>query len=371
LYPEIDTLLREVAGRDHTGVVVVTCGLRRVWELVLQAARLSASVAVVGGSRIDDRYVVTPEVKAAVVAHLQRKYHTHVCAIGDSPLDVPMLEQADQAVVVVGDPAIRSSTMEPYLQQRKFGIFAHQKCVQVLLPGTREVAKLNVSGLPVGTLSNLNLLPPGQWQLETMSAGSNGPSKILASSTRNSKSSGRALQEAHRNVGWYLAMEYMTRVMALESFKLPHVQGGHTIGYRLSGEGRTTIIALMRGGEPMAFGVHDAFPNASFLHATQPTDIKLGHIKNQETLILVDSVINSGKSISEHVNHIRAIKCPARIVIIAGVVQEEAIQEHGLVDQLRGYGRLSIICLRTSANKYTGRGGTDTGNRLFNTTHLD
>ncbi|KAK3312150.1 hypothetical protein B0H66DRAFT_632633 [Apodospora peruviana] len=33
--------------------------------------------------------------------------------------------------------------------------------------------------------------------------------------------------------------------------------------------------------------------------------------------------------------------------------------------------KLSLVALRLSENKFTGRGGTDTGNRLFNTPHLD
>lgn len=107
LYPEVLSLLKEVSTCDHINVVVATCGLRRVWELVLKAAGLSSSVHVTGGSRIEDRYVVTPEVKAEIDAHLQHKYHSQVCAIGDSPLDVNMMQEADQAVVVVGDHAIR------------------------------------------------------------------------------------------------------------------------------------------------------------------------------------------------------------------------------------------------------------------------
>lgn len=116
MYPEMLSLLKEVASCNHVGIVVVTCGLRHVWELVLKAAGLSSSVHVIGGSRIEDRDVVTPAVKAEIVARLQHKYHSHVGAIGDSPFEIDMMQEADQAVVVVGDHAIRSITMESYLQ---------------------------------------------------------------------------------------------------------------------------------------------------------------------------------------------------------------------------------------------------------------
>lgn len=45
----------------------------------------------------------------------------------------------------------------------------------------------------------------------------------------------------------------------------------------------------------MAEGINDVFPHAMFVHASKPEDLKLHHIKQQESVILVDSVINSGK----------------------------------------------------------------------------
>lgn len=54
---------------DHINVVVVTRGLRRVCGSVFKAAGLSLVVHVVGGLRIEDHYVVTPEVKAVKKAH--------------------------------------------------------------------------------------------------------------------------------------------------------------------------------------------------------------------------------------------------------------------------------------------------------------
>ena len=49
---------------DHINVVVVIRGLRRAWGSVLKTAGLSLVVHVVDGLRIEDRYVVTPGVKA-------------------------------------------------------------------------------------------------------------------------------------------------------------------------------------------------------------------------------------------------------------------------------------------------------------------
>ncbi|PIA93674.1 hypothetical protein CB0940_04674 [Cercospora beticola] len=371
LYKEVETLLKKAASCNNVGVVVVTCGLRRVWELVLQRDELTRDIVVIGGGQLDNGYFVSPDVKAAIVQRLQQHYHTHVIAIGDSPLDIKMLQEADESLVVVGAPNLRSRSMEAVLTSEVAAEKLDRGFRQVLLPNNGN--KLQVKDLQVGTLAQLHLSTPQHWSLELHNAGDKNAAKILMSATRDATVSGRALQEAHRKIGWYLATQYLPDLIGLESFKMSHVQGGYTAGHRLHNENKTTIIALMRGGEPMAFGVHDAFPQAKFLHASQPSDIKLGHIQGQENIIVVDSVINSGKSIADHVNHIRTFNLPARIVIIAGVVQEQAIQKEtgGLTQALLGYGRLSIVALRTSANKYTGRGGTDTGNRLFNTTNLD
>ena len=90
------------------------------------------------------------------------------------------------------------------------------------------------------------------------------------------------------------------------------------------------------------------------------------------SIIVVDSVINSGKSIE------RAIKCihqlvervtPSLSVVtygLAGVIQQEAAERLPLA-----YPRARFLALRVSENKYVGKGGTDTGNRLFGTSLID
>jgi hypothetical protein len=100
---------------------------------------------------------------------------------------------------------------------------------------------------------------------------------------------------AYHRASWYLATEFVASVIGTEKYSIPHVQGGHTEGYRLLHEKRTTIVALMRGGEPMAHGVNEAFPLAMFVHAREPEDIKPHHLDTQHAIVLVDSVVNNGK----------------------------------------------------------------------------
>lgn len=207
--------------------------------------------------------------------------------------------------------------------------------------------------------------------LAIVNAGHKDAAKLLMTPTRDATVSGPLLREAHRRVGFYLATEFLGAVIGLEEYMIPHVQGKTAQGHRLKHESKTTIVALMRGGEPLAFGINDAFPLAMFVHAKEPEDLKLPHLLDQETIILVDSVVNNGTPIRNFVRHVRSIRGTIRIVVVASVVQRESIDRGGMLYDLAARGSFTIVTLRISENKFTGKGTTDTGNRLFNTTNLD
>ncbi|KAK3712003.1 hypothetical protein LTR37_009315 [Vermiconidia calcicola] len=372
VHPKFDQLLQNVRQQTNVGAVVITCGLKRVWDIVLHGLGLEDSVTVIGGGRVADGYVVTPEVKGALVIRLKHHHQKYVWAFGDSPLDIEMLCEADQAIVVVGELNDRSKSMEAALQHAidQRGLLARQ----LRLPPTAP-ARLDISILPEFVLSKYTrdkIFASPTASLSITNATGKTASRLLASPTRDSLVKGPQLRECHRQAGWYLAIEYLTDLLGLDEKTTQDVHGESTTGYQLQSEQNTRIIPLMRGGEPMAFGVSDAFPLATFVHAKEATDIKPSHIANSSTVILVDWVINSGKSILEFVKRVRSIDRCVRIVIVAGVVQADALKSMGpLVSALNVGGEISLVTLRTSDRKYTGKGGTDTGNRLFNTTHLD
>lgn len=108
MHPEFVSLLHLAAKYQHVGAVVVTCGLRRVWEKVLKREGLSETVQVIRGGRIEDGFVITGAVKGALVARLREIHQVYVWAFGDSPLDLGMLSKADRAIVVVGEEHTRS-----------------------------------------------------------------------------------------------------------------------------------------------------------------------------------------------------------------------------------------------------------------------
>lgn len=369
LYPEILTLLQEAARSQNIAAVVMTCGLRRVWQKVLKREGLAEHVEVVGGGRISDRIVVNAQTKALLVAHLQNKYKFRVVAFGDSPLDINMLRQADQAIVVVGDESIRSKTMEAALKEAIETEAFEVK--QLVLPASVS-PRLTPELLPLadGDISNfVEVVVPSKFTFEH--ATDTGAAKLLTTTMRNAANNGPALQAAHHNAGSYLAVQYVSEILGLEEISIPHVQGHTTTGHRLQDESKTLIVAMMRGGEPMARGVYDTFPSATFLHASGPEDVTTQHLKRMRNLILVDSVINTGGSIVKFIQHIRRRSESVRIVVVTGVLQKQCNARRNELSKMGDAGEMSVVALRLSENQFVGVGGTDTGNRLFNTTHLE
>ncbi len=375
VYPELANLISQAAGKEHVLVVVLTCGPVHVWRKIL--ARLGSHIVVIGGGRIADGFVVDPEMKATLVRHIRAAGCPHVWAFGDSPLDLPMLREADEGVVVVGDQAKRSQSMEAALGR---AIASGMRARQARIPPTTP-PRLDTWRLPPIDLADAATVEAilarrggsGGGVLRVVHAGDRPSARLLATPTRDASIRGHELRTAHHRIGWYLAVELVPRIVGLGPFSMPHVQGGKTEGYALRDEAvLTTIVALMRGGEPMALGVSEAFPRATFLHARTPDDVKVDHVVGKRTVLLVDSVVNSGKSLVEFVQRVRGLDHAVDIVFVAGVVQSGAFAEDGYIARHVGQDRkFTLVALRVSENKYTGLGTTDTGNRLFNTTHLD
>ena len=377
MHPQFVSLLQKAAKEANVGAVVITCGLRRVWDIVLEREGLSGKVEVIGGGRIVNGFVVSPAVKGALVGRLQEVHNVCVWAFGDSPMDLDMLRKADRAIIVVGEEQTRSETMDAALTDAidHDGLQAQQ----VILPSIAS-PRLDTTKLPILEFTDpkfLSALLRYEYthdSLQVLYAEDRKAAKLLATPMRDAAVAGPNLREAHRRVGWYLAIEFLADVVGLEPTPIRHVQNRETRGYQLLGERRTTIVALMRGGEPMALGVNDAFPLAMFVHARATDDIRPHHLDGQLTVVLVDSVINTGKTIIEFVQHVRKLDATIRIVVVAGVVQSQCISrgisKSILNRRLAHYQSLHLIALRRSDTKFKGSGANDTGNRLFNTTHL-
>ena len=85
----------------------------------------------------------------------------------------------------------------------------------------------------------------------------------------------------------------------------------------------------------------------------------------QGLAVIVDSVINTGKSVLDMIDKLKKKNPEIEIVIVSNVIQNDA------VDLLQGY---KVFAVRTSANSFVGSRqstqksgkGPDTADRLFN-----
>ena len=139
-----------------------------------------------------------------------------------------------------------------------------------------------------------------------------------------------------------------------------HVQQNDFTGLSSIGNG-VAIMALMRGGEPMARGVFDCFPEAQFIHYVDGDGLD-GIVADH--IIIVDSVINDGATIRRFLATLPgSSKSPRpQIYVLTGVMQELAAKILP-----KEFPWIRFLALRISTNKYSGKGSTDTGNRLFGT----
>jgi len=256
------------------------------------------------------------------------------------------------------------------------GLRAYQVLIPKMAPPRLDTAKLPIVDVTqisfldslVSQNAQVQVAPPSSFRI--LDATNKNSAKLLMTPTRDSRVAGHALRKAHSEIGKYLATEFLPELIGLEEYSIPHVQGNQTIGHRFCGEREILIIALMRGGEPMAFGVNEAMPLAGFLHAKVPQDVQQQHVEGKRTVILVDSVINSGKTIIEFTEHIRLLSTSIHLLVVAGVIQSQSLLNGTRLSQILSTANVGVVALRLSDNKFPGRGTTDTGNRLFNTTHL-
>ncbi|KAI5289670.1 hypothetical protein KEM54_003460 [Ascosphaera aggregata] len=388
IYPQMMNLLRLTCESRNVAAVIVTCGLSRIWEMILERMGIWGKVAVIGLEEMSRGFVVTPQVKEELVARLQTGYKMCVWAFGDSPVDMGMLRKADSAVVIVGDQLTRSKSMESELRsnvelqgfkgyQAVLSDGASPRLTPDILPlldlGSQEFLTSIFGRLPEVTLNVFEL---------TKSAAAS----ALATATRDCNVYGPALWEAHRKVGRHLATDTLATVLGLEDYSIPHVQGNQTKGYQLAGQESTLIIGILRAGLPLAEGLFEHLPRSMLYLAHESHEVDFKHLEGKKTVMLVDFVINSGKTIIEFIRRIRSLDASIRIVVVAGVVQSDFIARYmnvgiapisqeacrdmtpALCQETRRI--VDLVTLRVSENKFKGVGGTDTGNRLFNTTRL-
>ncbi|KAL2697592.1 hypothetical protein AAEP93_011496 [Penicillium crustosum] len=321
IHSDIKQLLQVVGSTSYVQAVAVTCGIRSAREKVLERKGLSLTVKVIGDGWLRNGLLVTHSLKAELVSHLYTVQGLHIIAFGDSSLDLEMLKEAHDAIVVTGEEMTRSKSMEKALVEAigKNGFQPRQ----AVLP-QHVTPRLDTIRLPSVRLIDQHFIDSvlARYKRPYVYNPAGRLAKLLMTPMRNASISGPALREVHRRLGYYLAAEFCTHIIGLEVYPIPHVQGFLTDGYRLVNEEETLIVPLMRGGEAMAFGVNQAFPLCAFHHAKVPNGLHQDHLRNMVTIILVDFVVNTGKSVLELIRHIRSLHATIRIVVVAGVIAD-------------------------------------------------
>ena len=155
----------------------------------------------------------------------------YVVAFGDGVLDIDMLKKADEAFVAVIDKKERSKSVEATLRDgfQKHGLKAHQ----VLLPSTVS-PRLNTKMLPIMSLTDDKFLNSLLWRggnFEVIHATDSILAALLQTPMRDARHSRPGLREAHRQAGWYLAVELVSSFVGLEERAIQHVQNKSAHGH--------------------------------------------------------------------------------------------------------------------------------------------
>ncbi|KAJ6129566.1 hypothetical protein N7512_002346 [Penicillium capsulatum] len=348
IHVELLCLLKLLKKQHNICALVITRGQRKVWQSALRQIGLEDTVKVIGGGRMVDGYVVMPAIKAKVVTILL--HWISICC-----------EEQIMPMFVTGDEPSRSKSMDAQLRD---AIDANEfQPFQALLPPSTS-PRLDITCLPLIDITSPSFVEKitrrnrRRDPIEILHRTETAAAKLLMTPMRDKSISGPLLREAHRKAGQYLAMGPLADLIGLETHNIQHVQGSFTTGHRLLREKEMLVIALMRGGEPMALRVSEVFPLAMFLHAKVPGDVTRQHLSGRLTVLLVDSVVHNGGTALKFIQRVRSLHATIQIVLVAGVVNERPVTEGS--DFLEGtshYHRVALVSLRLSKNHYIGHLG--------------
>lgn len=183
--------------------------------------------------------------------------------------------------------------------------------------------------------------------------------RLLVNTTRQADLAGPALAEAHRNVGRRLAGSVAGQIL-LEDIAINHVAGAST-GVRVKAGSEPIIVAVMRAGLFVAEGVWSSLPGSSFVLHSEGSSLADLPAKGR-TVVVVDSVINTGQSIREVLSAVAPLQ-PSSIAVATLVAYRRHLKV--LEDE---FPTVDFHIARVSDRSYVGQGSTDTGARLFGTT---
>jgi len=183
--------------------------------------------------------------------------------------------------------------------------------------------------------------------------------QVLATQSRRIDIGANELCRLHTEMGKMLGYQMMEE-FSLREIKIQHPQGTRT-GVEIRDEDKIVILALMRAGLYAAQGVREAFPKSSLRLLGKNWKREIENIDFEGKIpVVVDSVINTGATVDSVLEELQGKGCEKGFVATL-VLQQDAVQK------LFRHHFFTMFAFRVSQNRYIGKGGTDTGNRLFNT----
>lgn len=188
----------------------------------------------------------------------------------------------------------------------------------------------------------------------------------MATQSRDSTLSGHKLAEVHRRMGEAVG-HHVVGLIGMEDIEFQHVQGIRK-GPALSRKNPIAIFPLLRAGLFAGLGIWNTIPNAAFIPIS-PTrgevfpnsDIKGLPNLSGMVVVVVDAVINTGSSLEPILQWVLS-QNPEQVIVCSLVTPIPTAKRLAEL-----YPLIEWIHARVSTNQYVGKGGTDTGNRLFNT----
>ena len=183
--------------------------------------------------------------------------------------------------------------------------------------------------------------------------------KIISTQSRRADLSPVLLEEIHRKLGRLLSYEFVN-TLELEQVEINHVQG-RKWGTGISSQDFTLIMVIMRSGLYVAEGFREILDSHSRLefvyNKNDVLDICSKYNLPVTNIVIVDSVINTGKSISDVLDELPSCRSLTVVcqVMYSGFAKSDYVQNSSTY----------FITCRISDNFYVGSGKTDTGNRLF------
>jgi uracil phosphoribosyltransferase len=190
--------------------------------------------------------------------------------------------------------------------------------------------------------------------------------RLLATESRRTDITPHALTRAHVALGRFLAGELVEH-LALELVEIQHPQGRRQ-GYRIVDPSTIALVVFMRAGLYVAEGAREVLEEAPVVHVSpsreqglSDTDIASIEGLRPKVCVIVDSVINTGASLEPVLKQL--VARGQRIFVLSLVTPTATASRLA-----RSWPDVHFLLARVSDNQYVGRGGTDTGNRLFGTT---